>query len=184
MTGRSGRPWVWIYSGTAVVMLIATGIFTWQALDSRREPGTRVVAGAPPREHIKSSPERYRLLARFEPPPVPDYPQADAEAFRLYSRHDYRAAIRHFRAQPGSVEARFYAAACDILLGNADSGMTELRHIVAAGNTPYLEPARFYLAKALLAEGDIGGARKELSETISLHGDMEKQAQVLLAELQ
>lgn len=165
-------------------MLIATGIFTWQALDSRREPGTRVVAGAPPREHIKSSPERYRLLARFEAPPVPDYPQADPKAFQLYSRHDYAAAIRRFRSQPGSMEARFYAAACDILLGNSELGIAELRGIIAAGNTAYLEPARFYLAKALLARGDIGGAREELTQTISLHGDMEKQAQVLLAELQ
>ena len=35
------EPWVWIFAGTAIVMLIAMGIFIWSIVQSSRE-GARI----------------------------------------------------------------------------------------------------------------------------------------------
>ncbi len=57
-----------------------------------------------------------------------------------------------------------------------------MRQVVAAGETPYLEQARFYLAKGLLATNNKAGARQQLDAVIELHGNLEQQAESLLAQ--
>ncbi len=184
---RAKEPWFWIYGGTVVVLLLAGIIFTWQAIDSQREPGVRNVAGAVPAPTVRASPERYRLLARIEPAPPPEMPRGTEEALKPYNRRDYAAAIEQFKAilkvHPDSVEARFYLAVCYLLANDTGSGTAELQQVIGAGNTPYLDEARFYLAKVLLGRGDVDGARKQLRDAIAAHGDFEKRAEVLLSEL-
>jgi hypothetical protein len=53
----------------------------------------------------------------------------------------------------------------------------------AAGDSPYLEEARFYLAKGLLGTGDAAGAQRQLEDVLSMHGTLEKQAAALLAQI-
>ena len=136
--------------------------------------------------------ERIALLARFEPP---EYETAD----NAEGSHEFRAAMEHYRkrdyagavsglrapaeAQPQSVEARFYLAICLLLTNDRPGGIQLLQDVIAAGNTPYLEPARFYLAKALLSEGKIAGADLQLRIVIEMHGKLDKQAQVLRAQI-
>ena len=87
------------------------------------------------------------------------------------------------KSQPDSVEVRFYLGICLLLTGDRASGIQELRNVIAAGDTPYLERARFYLAKALIGEHDIAQAQQQLESVIGMHGEFQKQAQVLLSQI-
>ena len=60
---------------------------------------------------------------------------------------------------------------------------SRVRETILAGDSPYLEEAHFYLAKALLAEGDAVGARAELNKTVAMAGDLAPQASALAARI-
>ena len=104
-----------------------------------------------------------------------------------YSRHDYRGALSGLRAavqaQSQSVEERFYLAICLLLTNDRSEGIQVLKDVTGSGNTPYLESARFYLAKALLSEGNLAGADLQLRIIVEMHGKLEKQAQALHAQI-
>ena len=104
-----------------------------------------------------------------------------------YSNTDYSGAIAGLQAaasaHPDFIEARLYLGICYLSTNNRPSGITELRAVVAAGGTPYLEQARFYLAKGLLGIGDAAGARQQLDPLIAMHGDLAQQAEALLAKI-
>jgi hypothetical protein len=70
-----------------------------------------------------------------------------------------------------------------LLTNNHSGGMEELRGVTSAGDTPYLERARFYLAKGLIAEHDIKHAQEQLENVIAQHGDLQEQAQALLVQI-
>jgi len=137
-------------------------------------------------------PETIALLARFEPP---EYETADKASgspefqvtMERYRRHDYAGAALGLRAaadaQPQSVEARFYLAICLLLTNDRPGGVQLLKDVTASGDTPYLESGRFYLAKALLSEGNMAGADLQLRIIIEMHGKLEKQAQALHAQI-
>jgi hypothetical protein len=177
-----------------MVLGIAVGVFAWVTLQSHREAGLGRTANAPPARNREIPAERIELLARFEPP-VYEASTADSAkgsrefraAMEHYRKHDYATAIVGLRAaaaaQPPSVEARFYLAICLLLTNDRPAGVQELQAVIAAGDTPYLEPARFYLAKALLADRNIRGADIQLRVVVEMHGSFEKQAQVLQAQI-
>ena len=184
------EPWVWIFSATGVVMLIAMGIFIFSVVESRRE-GARVTASESPRTGGGVAPKGYETLARVYPPAYRDLGGAHAErppefrtAIERYSQRDYTAAMAGLAAaiakQPDLVEARLYLGICYLFANDRPRGIAELRNVIEAGDTPYLEQARFYLAKGLLGAGDISGARQQLNDTIAMHGDLEQQAETLL----
>lgn len=187
---NSRFPWVWVYASTAIVMAIAVGVFMWLASESRREAGLGRTANAPPQSTRKIPAERIELLARFDPPPYEPAAE-DSRQFRMamqrYQQRDYAGAILLLRvaadAQPESAGSRFYLAICELLTNDRTSGVAELRNVIADGNTPYLERARFYLAKGLLASGDIRGADTQLRIVVEMHEALEKQAQVMLAQI-
>ncbi|HLJ47719.1 MAG TPA: zf-HC2 domain-containing protein [Bryobacteraceae bacterium] len=172
------RRWVPLVAAIAAVLLIGLSVVLW------RRPATAAYTPPP-------APNRLELLARFDPPryeagtlrgteaaPSPDFRTAMAR----YSQGDYPGAI------PGllkveSTEAHFYLGVSYLLNNNRTSGIAELRKVVAAGDTPYLEEAHFYLAKGLLGGGDVAGAREQLQDVIVMHGDLEKQAGDLAAQL-
>jgi hypothetical protein len=137
-------------------------------------------------------PERITLLARFEPPKyeaggnTPASPEFRA-AMERYRKGDYAGAAMGLRAvaeaEPQSVEARYYLAICLLLTNDRPGGIQLLKDLTASGNTPYLESARFYLAKALIGEGNLAGADLQLRIIIEMHGKLEKQAQALHAQI-
>jgi TolA-binding protein len=187
------RFWISIYAFTALVLFIAVGVFMWLASESRREAGAGRTANARPLTHPRISEERYGLLARFDPPAYAPDPQGPVPrrfqtAIQSYSKADYARAIPELRAaaaaQPELVAARFYLGISLQLSGDSASGIQELRAVILAGETPYLDRARFYLAKALLGRRDIQGAQSELQNIIARHGDLEPQARALLAQIQ
>jgi len=182
VTAKTGRePWVFIYSGTAVVMLCAVAVFLWSVFQSRREGG-----GVTARRATVTDAD----LARFFPPAYNGSPPAAhdfASAIELYSHRDYAAAVPALRAaadaHPELIAARFYLGVCELYSGARDAGVTDLKKTVAAGGGPYREQARFYLAKGLIGSGDIPAAKDQLEQVIALHGDLEQQAEMILAKL-
>jgi TolA-binding protein len=181
------RFWIWIYGFTAFIMLVAMSVFGWLAWTSREEPGVGRVAGARPQNNAITIPdERFELLAAFEAP-EPGAPKSFQTAMAHYTKQDYAGAASALRAvtdaKPDFVPARFYLGISLLLSGNRIGGIQELRGLTDAGDSPYLERARFYLAKGLIAEHDIHRAQQQLEDLIAQHGDLEKQAAVLLAQI-
>ncbi len=185
------RFWIYIYGFTAFIMLAAMSVFGWLAWTSRQEPGIGRVAGARAQAPASSIPEeRYELLATFPAPPYsPESPAPKdfANAMRSYAKQDFAGAIPELRAAatatPSFIAARFYLGICLLLTGDRISGIEDLRAVTEAGDTAYLERARFYLAKGLIAEHDIPRAQTQLESLIAQHGDLEKQAAALLAQI-
>jgi TolA-binding protein len=176
------------------VLGIAVGVFAWLAVESHREAGLGRTANAPPPRTREIPPERIELLSRIEPPAY-EVPAADnapgSREFRAameeYRKRNYSGAIAALRAaapaQPQSVEASFYLAICLLMTNDRPGGIQELQAVIAGGSTPYLEAARFYLAKALLADRNIRGADVQLRVIAEMHGKLEKQAQTLQAQI-
>jgi TolA-binding protein len=173
-------------------MLVAMSVFGWLAWTSWEEPGVGRVAGARPANTAAGSisDESYELLAAFRPPeylPEPGAPKSFQAAMALYEKQDYAGAASALRAvsdaQPDFVAARFYLGISLLLKGERIAGIQELRDLAETPDGPYLERARFYLAKGLIAEHDIGRAQRQLEDLIAQHGDLEKQATVLLGQI-
>jgi len=185
------RFWIGIYGFTGLIMLIAMGVFGWLAWTSRQEPGIGRVAGARVQAPASAIPdERYESLAAFRAPeyvPESRSPKDFQNAMKRYANGDFAGAIPGLRAAanaaPSFVAARFYLGICLLLTRDRISGIQELRDVTEAGQNPYLERARFYLGKALIAEHDIPRAQTQLESLIALHGDLEKPAAALLAQI-
>jgi len=188
------RFWFAIYGFTAVILTVAVMVFAWLASQSRKEAGEGRTASAPAPEGATVSQARYQALAQFAPPayvPVMGPKHRGTEEFRqameLYTNREYKQAIPPLQAisqkQPDFAEARYYLGICQLAAGDHSAGINELQAVIALGTTPYLEGARFYLAKGLLGSGDVVGARREFEQAIALDGDFKQLAQVLLSEI-
>ncbi len=185
------RFWIGIYGFTAFIMLVAMSVFGWLAWTSRHEEGMGHVAGAVVKTPAVTIPdERYELLAAFQAPEyVPESlaPKDFQNAMKLYAGQDFAGATSGLRASakatPAFLAAHFYLGICLLLTGDRISGIQELRGVIDAGPGNYLERARFYLAKGLIAEHDIARAQTQLKAVIAQHGDLERQATVLLTQI-
>jgi TolA-binding protein len=190
------RFWIYIYSFTAFILLVAMAVFGWLVWTSKEEPGVGRVAGPRPAtvDANALSDDDYTLLAQFQAPavtPAPGAPTGFAAAMSLYEKQDYpdAASALHAvtQANPQFVPAEFYLGVSLLLSGSRISGIQELRDLTATG-TPgaaaYQERARFYLAKGLIAEHDARRAQEQLQSVIALHGPLEKSAAALLARIQ
>ena len=135
-------------------------------------------------------------LGRFQPPifaltslrGIQDAATARfRDAMTHYADRDYRGAIPGLRAavqlDPEAAHASFFLGVCYVLTERLEEGISTLRQTVAAGDSPYLEEAHFYLAKALLQNGKPAEARQEIERTIRLRGPLEAEARQLLAAL-
>src|SRR5579863_7146836 len=156
------RMWFSIYAFTAFVMAIAVAVFAWLASESRKEAGEGRTANARPVKGQPVPPERLQLLAQFNAPEFSIKagvtPHGFSQAMQKYSANDYKGAIPALRsiveADPDFVPARFYLGICLLLAGDRPGGIEQLRSVASSLRSPYVERARFYLAKALLAQGD------------------------------
>ncbi len=160
-------------------------------VERRQHPAESPVALAP-----QAAQNLYAELARFDPPPFSPVrlrtalEPGDAEfhsAMEAYPKHDWAACESSLHAvaskYPQAMAARYYFGICALLAKDTATGAEALRQTIIAGDSPYLEEAHFYLAKALLAEGDAVGARAELNKTVAMAGDLAPQAATLLARI-
>ncbi len=174
----------WAYSAGAAALLFA--VLGWWLF---RGPGHA-------RVDTKGLSPSLAILARIEPPPyIPSSlrrtEDETAERFRLgmesYGEGRYREALPDLRAaaqlSPGRPSIRFFLGICLLLTRQTDAGIEELKRTIELGDSAYLEEAHFYLAKALLARGDIGRAKAELNTIIERGGKLKGEAAGILVQL-
>jgi tetratricopeptide (TPR) repeat protein len=136
-------------------------------------------------------------LAAFEPPPyTPVRLRGSADvagerflrAMEPYAKGDYRAALVGLAAaaelDPRAPHAVFFLGACYLLTDQPDAAIRAFQRAIALGDSPYLEGAHFYLAKALLRKGELAAAAAELHKTVHRKGELESRAQELLAQVE
>ena len=90
---------------------------------------------------------------------------------------------RSLQLDESLLQARFYLSACEIQSERLSEAESNLQRIIAAGESPYLEDALFFLAKVRIRTGDIAGARQELTRVMSLQGERREEARRLLDQL-
>jgi len=181
--------WTAAMATVAIVVVAALGI-RW---GMGRGPSPTV----PPTQTTQSGPPGASLteLARIDPP---TYRPAVLRGAQDEAARKFRAAMKEYQhgrynlAVPGlrdaaklapeDTAARFFLGVSYLLSGQKDDGIAALQHCVALGDTPYLEEAHYYLAKAFLSKGDLAAARRELEEVIRLNGNLEIEARRLLQQ--
>jgi TolA-binding protein len=110
------------------------------------------------------------------------------EAMRLYVTRDYAGAKRELLAAAALDRERpdiaFFLGICALLTDEPAAAIAELRRTIALGESPYLEEAHFYLAKAHMQRDELGDAAAQLEATVRLRGEREQEARELLQKLQ
>jgi tetratricopeptide (TPR) repeat protein len=108
-------------------------------------------------------------------------------AMRLYRTGDYAGALEGLHAadamNPDRPRTRFFLAVSQLLLGQNSDAAASFERTIALGESPYLEEAHFYLAKAWLRLGRLPAARRELQQAIARHGGLAEEARQLIAQI-
>jgi TolA-binding protein len=183
------------WAAAAVIVVAAGGAFVWNnrpGLGSQTSTSTQAEIANP----SQSTETALLALASYTAPgyrPATfrgDKSEATKQfeaAMKNYVAGDFAAAIPALRSavalDNGSVQARFYLAASELLTGESDSAITDARALLALGDSPFSESGHFLLGKAMLAKKDVGGAQREFEAVVQLRGDMEAEAQTILTEL-
>jgi tetratricopeptide (TPR) repeat protein len=189
------NPSVWRWTAamvTAAVVILAVLGIRWGMRPGLSPP-------APPTQTMQPGPVGPSLaeLARFDPPTYTPAVLRGAQdeamrkfrvAMKHYQQGDYARAITGLREaaklNPKDAGALFFLGVSLLLSGQTDDGIAALQQSVALGDTPYLEEAHYYLAKAFLHKSDLAAAEAELQKTVQLKGDLEGKAQELSQAIQ
>ena len=193
MPAPNPTAWRWTAAmATAAVVILAVLGIRWGMKPDLSPP-------APPTQTMQPGPAGPSLaeLARFDPP---TYTPAVLRGAQDEAMRKFRAAMKHYRQgeyaravtglreaaklNPKDAGALFFLGVSYLLSGQTDDGIAALRQSVALGDTPYLEDAHYYLAKAFLHKNDLAGAEAELQKTVQLKGDLESKAQELAQAIQ
>jgi tetratricopeptide (TPR) repeat protein len=185
--------WRW----TAAMAMAAVVILAVLAIRWGTKP--HLSPSALPTQTMQAGPAGPSLaeLARFDPPTYTPAVLRGAQdeamrkfrvAMKHYQQRDYARAITGLREaaklNPKDAGALFFLGVSHLLSGQTDEGITALQQSVALGDTPYLEEAHYYLAKAFLRKNDLAAAEAELQKTVQLKGDLESKAQQFLQAIQ
>jgi tetratricopeptide (TPR) repeat protein len=210
-TASSSLRWLSL-AGLAAAIILAVGSLLWmRPLSSPRVPGmteTRPRSQAEPAEASPSqSPSAtpapplpagpsLEQLARVEPPPyqpltlrgAPDEATSRFQAgMARYQRADYPAAVAELEGAatlaPDAAHIRFFLGIAHLMAGQDIAAVSELSATTALGDSPYLEEAHWYLAKALLRLKRPAAAEAELRTLIQLQGTGASEARTLLAAI-
>ncbi|WP_263351974.1 hypothetical protein [Acidicapsa acidisoli] len=125
-------------------------------------------------------PEYQQPQLRGEEPPIADHEEF-LTGMQAYSKGDCADALSNLARVPvgaaDGVAARLYTGLCQFKERTLGDAQTSFSAVIAAGDTPQLETAQYFLAQTRMLDGDSVGARKSLNQTIALHGDYEERAQ-------
>jgi hypothetical protein len=104
-----------------------------------------------------------------------------------YAKGDCRTALTHLSKTPAAsndaLSASLYSGICHFDEHALDMAQTSFKHVIAAGDTPQLETAEYFMAQARLLQDDAAGAKNWLTQTAALKGDYELRARQQLAAL-
>ena len=200
--------WKWAAAAASVVLAIALSSLLPQTPLQRTTPEPPEVTGASPPAAPGAPPAVEQSAPEVDVPSLtelahvlpPGYTTAvmrgvpdDAtrrfrEAMQRYVRGDYAGALSGLRAAASldadAPDIAFFLGICSLLTGEPEAAIAQLRRTIALGESPYLEEARFYLAKAYLRRGELQAAESELRKTVQLRGDREKEARELLQNVE
>jgi tetratricopeptide (TPR) repeat protein len=102
---------------------------------------------------------------------------------KLYRKKDYVTALPALEAaatlDSRAAGAPFFAGICQLLQNLPDAAIANFERVISLGESPYLEMAHFYRAKALLRKADVAGAARALDTVVGLKGDLEDEARRL-----
>jgi tetratricopeptide (TPR) repeat protein len=116
--------------------------------------------------------------ARYEPNtlrgPVDEASQRFRRGMERYQDADYMKAADDLhgalKLDPDAPHISFFLGVCQLMSGNDAPAIDSLRATIALGDSPYLEDAHFYLAKAFLRRKDLEAATAELQQVIAVGG--------------
>jgi hypothetical protein len=176
--------------------LAAAGFVAFVAMRQQPPAPPPVAAAITPAPPQPERPDPLIAMAHFDPPPYRAVMMRDAgsdgqalfdAAMKEYTAARYEQAIPGLRAaaskEPGNVAFRFFLGVTCLLAGQTGSGIPVLRAVIAAGDTPFVNEAWFYMAKAHLALRDVPAARADLEHVAALQRDLAPEAQALLKQL-
>ena len=189
---RRGVRW-WPVMAVAASLLVAAGAATWFRLRPASGPeGARFNATGSARAPARFAFNR-AALAMVSPPRYrqPQWRAASQTGFdlamQLYSKGDYAGAtprlLAVLKGDRANSAATFFLGICHLMQGHDDDAIARLNATIALGDSPELEEAHFYLAKALLRKQDISGATSELRQAITLHGPRQSEERSLLESI-
>jgi len=169
----------------AASLLIAAGIARYAM-----RPGAQHAGPAAAGRVRAGSTQSLLALAAITPPRYahPGWRSAGQtdfdQAMRRYSSGDYAGAAQGLlaavKADPANSAARFFLGIAYSMQARNDDAIAQLRATIALGDSPELEDAHFYLAKALLRKQDASAAIDELHRAIALHGPSQQEEETLL----
>jgi tetratricopeptide (TPR) repeat protein len=109
------------------------------------------------------------------------------EGMKVYATQNFRGTVPILREaaalDPSRPDIAFFLGASELLSDDTTGAVKELRRTIAMGDTPFLEEAHFYLAKAYLKQGDTDSARAELTKAKALREEKGEEVDEMLAEL-
>jgi tetratricopeptide (TPR) repeat protein len=187
--------WTWLAIAASVLLVV--GLSWWTIRRSAERTIAHVPASANP---LPASPDRraatLELLARVDPPAYRlsnlrgSAGAAEVRflaAMEPYRKGDYRSALPALEAaarhDPTAGGPRFFAGICQLIQGQPDQANASFERVISLGESPYLEKAHFYQAKAYLLKRDLAAAARALDATVRLKGDLEGESLLLLQQL-
>jgi hypothetical protein len=106
---------------------------------------------------------------------------------KSYQQGDCRSALSQLQQvaaeSQDAVAARLYTGLCQFKGRELMKAQVSFEKVIAAGDTPQLEAAEYFLAQTMLLRSDASSARNWLHKTIALHGDYQTRAQTQLSLL-
>jgi hypothetical protein len=98
-----------------------------------------------------------------------------------YTQGDCASALKRLAKVPATasdgVAARLYSGLCQLKGREVERAGASFTKVIAAGDTPQLETAEYFLTQTRLLRGDAAGAANWLNKTIALRGDYEERAE-------
>lgn len=174
--GAQIHPW-WLLAAAALVLGLGLAIWLapWNGSPSSQVVLASSVVEAPPYE-----PRTLRSMSGQGELPF-------LEAMVAYQEGHFAEAIPGLEAavelDPDFVKAQFYLGACYLLEDHPRKAIESLNRVAEIKGSPYREWAHFFRAKAYLRLGDLDSALENLSEVISVGGELQTQAQEVLEQL-
>jgi tetratricopeptide (TPR) repeat protein len=201
------RRWLIAAAGVAALLVMAATAMLWRQATTVPVP-SKVATGPSPSDAAPQTPGRredtapaappvsLEQLARIEPAPYEpttfrNVPDAAITRFQQgmerYRQGDYRSAITSLQEaamlEPDAPHIRFFLGVSQLIAGDTTSAVDSLRAAIATGDTPYLEEAHLYLAKAFLRQQNLAAAQGQLNEVVALQGPRRDEANRLLGQI-
>jgi TolA-binding protein len=197
-------------AGLAAAVVLAVGVVVlWMRPTLPSSPPEATEAPGPSQAQVPEKPGTQQpaqttesepsleQLARVEPPRYEPLTLRGASnqatqrfqrGMERYRKADYAGAVDDLRAaaelDPDAAHISFFLGISHLMSGQDNAAIDRLRATIALGDSPYLEEAHFYLAKAFLRRKDLGAAEEQLKKLIQLRGSGSGEARRLLTQVE